>query len=404
MRNSRARAGTPTPPLESLEREDLSDLERIRQVSSVVARPRVGQPNSFVLHAPLELTARASLLALARPGMRAAIRDRIASIADEYESFGPARPEPSEASPSTASRSRSGTAATPEALLQAVVEGDPDRAEAEVLACSGHVAATEIARALTEPVLSMQAAAAHAPILLGDLERDQTGLFPLDLLRPAVRLLANRDFARIDWFEDLDLDRPANASRLESALWNIERLGPPEEGNIPAHLARAAEALRHEGPVVEALGEPDRAAWLAVLRVAARSMVFEGAAQAPYLWSHCLTLPLSVMRLAHHCRDQARALAIAATHVVSYRTCHAKGEPQPSDRFESAATVDLARWSDLIDEAGAHRDAHVAKYANACLQAAAIDPEQSGLYLAAGERLLAVWRAKDADGIPPGAR
>ncbi|MHC4264250.1 MAG: hypothetical protein ACYSWX_17150, partial [Planctomycetota bacterium] len=65
-----------------MEREDLSDLERIRQVSSVVARPRVGQPNSFVLHAPLELTARASLLALARPGMRAAIRDRIASIAD----------------------------------------------------------------------------------------------------------------------------------------------------------------------------------------------------------------------------------------------------------------------------------------------------------------------------------
>ncbi|MHC4895179.1 MAG: hypothetical protein ACYTFV_17930 [Planctomycetota bacterium] len=46
----------------------------------------------------------------------------------------------------------------------------------------------------------------------------------------------------------------------------------------------------------------------------------------------------------------------------------------------------------------------MAKYANACLQAAAIDPEQSGLYLAAGERLLAVWRAKDADGIPPGAR
>ena len=56
--------------------DDLSDAELIAAVASVVRNPRADPADSFVLHAPLELVARAALLPRVAPGERSKARGR----------------------------------------------------------------------------------------------------------------------------------------------------------------------------------------------------------------------------------------------------------------------------------------------------------------------------------------
>ncbi len=72
----------------------LSDAELVAAVAAVVRQPRVAPADSFVLHAPLELTARAALLPHVAPQARAAARRQIAAIASEFEAFGPGTAPP----------------------------------------------------------------------------------------------------------------------------------------------------------------------------------------------------------------------------------------------------------------------------------------------------------------------
>ena len=72
--------------------DDLSDAELIAAVASVVRTPRTDPADSFVLHAPLELAARAALLPRVAPGERSAARAQIAAVATAFEAFGPATP------------------------------------------------------------------------------------------------------------------------------------------------------------------------------------------------------------------------------------------------------------------------------------------------------------------------
>src|SRR6476659_8087792 len=61
--------------------DDLSDAELIATVASVVRVPRTDPADSFVLHAPLELAARAALLPRVAPGERSTARQQIAAAA-----------------------------------------------------------------------------------------------------------------------------------------------------------------------------------------------------------------------------------------------------------------------------------------------------------------------------------
>src|SRR4051794_20373397 len=61
----------------------------IRAAGEVIARPKVAPADSFVLHAPLELLARACLLRYAAPGAKEAIRRRIVWLAATYAAAGP---------------------------------------------------------------------------------------------------------------------------------------------------------------------------------------------------------------------------------------------------------------------------------------------------------------------------
>src|SRR4051812_32122378 len=75
----------------------LSDQQLISFVAEIVGVPRaevVGDRFSFVLHAPLELMARAALLPYVDPEQRDRVRLRIAAIAAMYQNSGPPVPPP----------------------------------------------------------------------------------------------------------------------------------------------------------------------------------------------------------------------------------------------------------------------------------------------------------------------
>src|ERR1700675_2002674 len=73
---------------------DRSDARLVADVGEVLAVPRAAEADSFVLHAPLELVARAALLPSVPPAHRDQARRQIHAIADDFESFGPPVTEP----------------------------------------------------------------------------------------------------------------------------------------------------------------------------------------------------------------------------------------------------------------------------------------------------------------------
>jgi hypothetical protein len=151
-----------------------------------------------------------------------------------------------------------------------------------------------------------------------------------------------------------------------------------------------------------------------VQRVAAWSMIRDDPASAPYGWSHCLTLPQAVLGLTPWLPDPTVATAIAATYVVGFRAAQGYGDldlgaaparvsvPLPDALAADPVTAAGAAFHasdalldaitpELAARAGAHEDAHLAKYTLACFDAAARDPEQRNLYFAAAAYLHAWW-------------
>ena len=139
---------------------------------------------------------------------------------------------------------------------------------------------------------------------------------------------------------------------------------------------------------------------------------------APYGWTHCLTLPQATLAVAHRASDTQRAVDVAATYVLGFRATQSSGpidpswEPDPPQRFAhevihldpsvAAATAWHAKpeqrahiTQQLIDHAATHRDAHLAKYTVACLDAATQDPANGHLYVAAAAYLAGWWHHHD---------
>jgi hypothetical protein len=117
---------------------------------------------------------------------------------------------------------------------------------------------------------------------------------------------------------------------------------------------------------------------------------------------------------------------VAATHVVGFRAAMGKVRLAPDALYPRPPTTD--RLTDAIaagrEEAAAfvwhadaealpaiavvlatkatlHHDAHLVKYTLACLHAAARDPAERRLYLAAAASLAAYWAALPGDGLFP---
>src|SRR5690349_9980585 len=77
----------------------MTDLDLVAACAAALDVPKADPPSSFVLHAPLELLARALLLDHVAPDQRDAARDRLRWLVDQYEAAGASATEPAPALP-----------------------------------------------------------------------------------------------------------------------------------------------------------------------------------------------------------------------------------------------------------------------------------------------------------------
>lgn len=377
----------------------------------MVARPRVEAANSFVLHAPLELLARATLLPHVDPREHGTARLRLVELAAGYEAFGPAVGTPPPREP--------GSAQVAAGNLAAAIDAG-DLAEVDALAAwlGRGVDASVLARLLADAVVPRLGAAAHGPIFLYQLPRvAPRGEITGELLRPLARELAREPAWRLTWVDDRPQVGSAPPWVLLDALRRVPRLGVPGSDFIFPVMSQ----VESTGDAARLLAGPTAAVPLAagaavLLRAAAWSMLSEPGEHTPYGWAHCLTLPQAALGVARSCADPSLALAVAATFVAGFRAAFAVQPLEPpelpadpgmpvADALNRCADLAAAAvWHtpvfgledvvhQLVTRAAVHRDAHVVKYTLACIDAAAWDRSHARLYLAAAASLHGFWSA-----------
>lgn len=343
--------------------------------------------SSFLIHAPLELLARSALLPLVPEEHRQAARRRIVVIADRYQrDFRPA------ATPAPLEFEDAGHATR--TLQRGLDETNTGLVDSAVLWLAARHDVRTVRRMLLPLVIDRVGLAAHAPILFAELPRVGDRLEGLaSLLRAPMHTLAKEHGTVMT---RLDSDAALSAQTLEA------RLGATP--HVPVDSFSIAPRLRGVQPLVKSLLSgverlPTETVRRSLLRVAAQSMLEDDPESAPYIWTHCLTLPLAVLENADVMADAGMAHVVAATHVLAFRATSGRvtlsRDWQPSralaDRFTPGSPSRTAALRALVVRAALHHDAHLVKYTRACLDAAAHDPEHELLFFAAAERLGAWW-------------
>jgi hypothetical protein len=397
--------------------DDWSDGRLLAAAGDVLSQPKEAPADSFVLHAPLELLARAGLLRHVRPAERGRARQRLVWLAATYANAGEPVREPSRFDAPSIDVGGS-------ALVAAIERGELSDVDRIAKWLGANATPADLRRLLAEPVAASLAAAAHANILLFLLPRVASGGdVSGGILRGPVRELARYPEWRLRWFEHPDLG--VAGSPLGDALLDVPMLGMPgsdfifpimnqaEESGIAAQLLSGVMAT-----VVDV-----RVARQELSRIAAWSMLQEPPDHAPYGWSHCLTMPQAVMGLAGHGASPRTAVAVAATHVVGFRAALGRRQlvatydpdgPETRDLHEAIAAGPVVAaasvWhapeaeldqvvTELATRASLHHDAHLVKYTLACFDAAGADPDHRRLYLAAAASLVAWWAQHPGDGF-----
>ena len=396
---------------------DRSDADALDQAAAVIATPRVEEGDSFILHAPLEILARASLLTLATPDARDNIRDRIANVARTYTDWGtPLDRQPHHPETLTAEAER--------VLVQALRTGDLDTVDDAITWLAARLDTFELIRALAAPVLPSLAAAAHGPILLHLLPRAAARSLPAAAMaRTTIHELARHPTWNLSWFTSTDTNHPIPHSTDQDGLAGelLRRLAKPHLPHQPESrfIYPTMSTTEQSGLATETLADltPGLTITTArhnLLRIAAHSMLQDDPTSAPYGWSHCLTMPQAALGIAHATEDPQIAIAVAATYVLGFRATQGKAtvdpdhipEPikvEPNDLIAAPPPVAAAAawhtpsaeqpevWRTLASHAGSHHDAHLAKYTLACLDATRGDPDHHDLYRAAATYLNAWW-------------
>jgi hypothetical protein len=390
-----------------------SDAELIAEVGNRLAVPRADPADSFVLHAPLELAARAALLPFVRPSSRGLSRLRLLTLAAGFEAHG--RPVDPPAPLTT--RSVEATAAR---LATAIDRGGLDDVDAAAQHLGRQATPPDLQRLLAPVLIDRLSAAAHAPIFLANLPRvAPRGELTGELLRGLAREVGRYPDWRLRWIEEGGPRRNATADELFDAVASTPAIHEPTNTFIfplMSHVDEHGIATELLGGVTG--GADVRARGQALLRAAAWSMLLETDDHAPYGWSHCLTMPQAALAIADRLADPSAGLAVAATFVVGFRSALAVAplEPvfpaddphvDPRERFDHGAAVAAAAvWhapehalddivTELATRAATQHDAHLVKYTLACFDAAADDPAHRRLFLAAAASLTGFWAGID---------
>jgi hypothetical protein len=395
-----------------------SDAALCEDVAAAVARPKEGEADSFVLHAPLELLARAALLPLVRPEARERARARLGWLRDAYEAAGAEADAPPE-------RRYDGAAAARAHLAGAIAAGDVDAADADARWLAESCAPVDLVPLLADLVLPRLSAAGHGPIFLYQLRRvAPRSRTAAGALRGLVRELAREPAWQLSWQRHAEDVGRSSAGDDEAARELVERLRKPASPGDPGSdfIFPIMSLVERSGLAAELLTGPTASleattASRVLARIAAWSMLQDDPDRAPYGWSHCLSMPQAVLGIADACSDPRAAVRIAATFSLGFRATQGhvaldvgwQPEPTrvrgatpvealtatPSDAASAAGLATGAakrEWiTALATRAAIHPDAHLAKYTLACLDAAAADPAAERLHLAAAAFLSAWW-------------
>lgn len=384
-----------------------TDTALVTAAATVVDRPKAAPPDSFVLHAPLELMARAALLTRVDPAARADARRRLVWFAATYAGAGDA------AEVDEDRFAGAPAAAVADALVAAIAAGDLDAAGAAGRALSRTLAPAELVARLVDVVAPSLAAAAHGGIWLHQV-LSFAGAPAAPGAAAMARELARYPDWRLTWFDEAPVHAvgpvgsAGSVSSVEDLVAVLRR--PPSPGPLDVnfifptmHLVEstglAADLL---DPALDGVDrhEATRALW----RLAALSMLQDDPAEAPYGWSHCLTMPHGLLSVAGLARDPDRVLAAGATYVLGFRATQgtvdldpdwlpAPGSGPVAKAWHAPAVGRPALAARLAGHAAAHPDAHLAKYTLACLQLAEADPTFAHGYLAAAAFLNDWWDA-----------
>jgi hypothetical protein len=397
------------------EEDRRSDAQLIGEVAALLVIPREAAADSFVLHAPLELVARAALLPRARPAARREARRRVTELGEGYIATGPAVHAPDAAE-------LDGCDVGARLLVAAIDRGELDDID-RIARWLGRAASPgELRRLLAPAVLDRLAAAAHAPIFLFHLPRvSPRGEITGELLRGLARELGRNPEWRVQWLQAATDRADAPAEAMFDALAAV-----PVGSTVEAtpFIYPTMHQVDSDGSAAALLAPVTGGADVAergrtVLRAAAWSMLLEPGDHAPYGWSHCLTMPQAVLGVADTVADPGTALAIAATYVVGFRARLASYALEPTfagedpslgigDAIDAGPRVaSAAVWyaasdarpeieMELATRASTHADAHLAKYTIACFDAAADDPTHRRLYLSAAASLAGWWAQSDS--------
>jgi hypothetical protein len=375
-------------------------------VFAVLSTPPERAADSFVLHAPLELAARSSLLGLASEEARPGIVRRIEAIGVDWAAYSPPLHDP--AGPLDD--------ADPEAALRAAADaGDVLAADAAYAHLCRTTAPGRVLDLLARLTLDRLGGAAHASIFVDQVGRLRE-ISPNHLLAGRALLIdVVRGWdRRIEWIDDIDADTDDPEATLLDRLLDVPSPGDPGSNFIHPTMAIVDRTGLARELIAPALAHTTVAdARRQLLRLAAHSMLQDSPEHAPYGWSHCLTMPQATLDTARRLPDTVRSIAVAATYVCGFRgtlsttAIDPTWEPEPVDPgvalpratpaeaagllWQATATDRPRLLQELIDGAGAAEDAHLAKYTEACLTAARDDPDAARLFHAAMAYLAAWW-------------
>lgn len=393
----------------------ITDTSLLAAVAELLTTPRAEPADSFSLHAPLEVMARAELLSRVSPAVREPARQRLAEVACTWATTG----TPIDA-PDTSEIEH-----PRERLAAGLGAGDPNEVDRAFVALCMERDQDEIVGEVADLVLPLLGGAGHGAIFLELLPRFRPAGGRASLMaRTLLRDLAAHPDWRLTWF-DSERPEPAGSPSEASALLRERLRAPRADRTLPNNFIHPTMSLVEEiglaGDLLAdaTLGLPIDVARRDLLRIAAASMLQDEPGNAPYGWSHCLTMPQAALAIAHRASDTQLAIDVAATYVLGFRTTQSSAtidldwEPdRPLSHLigriveASADTAAASAWhadpaqledivQQLVDHAARHRDAHLAKYTLACLDARAVDPAGARLFVAAACYLGAWWHEHD---------
>ncbi|MHB1511278.1 MAG: hypothetical protein ACYCST_19530 [Acidimicrobiales bacterium] len=187
---------------------------------------------SFVLHAPLELMARAALLPYIAPGERERSRLRIVWLVGSYQSSGPPLPSAPE-------RDFDTLASAAAALVDSIDHEDLDGVDAAASWLDSRARPDQLMSLLGEETLDRLSAAGHGNIYLALLTRTQPRGLPSQMLRPLARELAKRSTRRLEVPPARSTSDPETPTRLYDSLVATPVIGPAPHGGIAVMVEHA---------------------------------------------------------------------------------------------------------------------------------------------------------------------